>query len=323
MILIDTHAHLKAGHPAINELLEELGIRVLNVAVASGPTWRQFTDHWRDIARKFPQYYAWCTSFDLPDFTDLNWADRTIEGLQRDFQDGAVAVKMWKNIGMELKDTDGRFVQMDHEVFTPIYEYLTKIGKPILAHMAEPIACWEPLDENNVHLSYYAEHPEWHMYGRDDIPSHAEIIAARDRVLAQHPKLNIIAAHMSNMAHDLKELGKRLDAYPNLAIDTTREYDLSFEDPKVVREFFTHYQDRITFATDMIRRQSLDETPEDQRGEYLETMRDHWTNTWGFYDGSGEVVVEERPARGIDLPAEVLRKLRCDNARRWYPGLTF
>ena len=64
-------------------------------------------------------------------------------------------------------------------LFDPIYAHLEKIGKPLHAHLAEPIDAWLPLDPNSPHYSYYSQNPQWHLYGKPGYPSHAALIAAR------------------------------------------------------------------------------------------------------------------------------------------------
>ena len=49
---------------------------------------------------------------------------------------------------------------------------------------------------------------------------------------------------------------RRLDRYPNLAVDiSARLGDLAFQDSAKVRDFFLAYQDRILFGTDVVMRQ--------------------------------------------------------------------
>jgi hypothetical protein len=60
-----------------------------------------------------------CTTFDPFKFSDPNFAATAVRLLNRDFAWGAVAVKIWKNVGMELKDQSGRFVMPDDRALSP------------------------------------------------------------------------------------------------------------------------------------------------------------------------------------------------------------
>jgi len=77
----------------------------------------------------------------------------------------------------------------DDPLLDPIYARIAARNKSLLMHIAEPLACWLPLDEKSPHYGYYSQNPEWHMYGKKRFPSHQELIQARDNVVARHPNL--------------------------------------------------------------------------------------------------------------------------------------
>ena len=115
---IDAHTHIRVVHPEVTALLDELDMKVMNVCVCHEPgAWRQQAEVHGTAAEKFPRQYAWCTSFDTPvvaDFANSDYGDRVVEALQRDFDAGALACKIHKAIGMQIKDPEGNFLQMDH-----------------------------------------------------------------------------------------------------------------------------------------------------------------------------------------------------------------
>ncbi|MHC4716058.1 MAG: amidohydrolase family protein, partial [Planctomycetota bacterium] len=303
-------------------LLDELDLKLLNVGVAhSERPWREHVERYRRMAEANPARYAWCTTFELPGFDDPDYADRVVDQLRRDFDDGAVACKIWKNVGMELRDPAGRFVQMDHPVFEPIYELLSKLGKGLLMHMAEPIGCWQPLDERNIHRVYFAAHPEWHMYGKEGVPSHAEIIAARDRVVDRYPKVPFIGAHLGSLEHDLRGIADRLDRWPNFAVDSCRLYDMTFMDRDALREFLIAYSDRVICGTDLMSRTPVEELPDDDRQRFFQRTRASADRERRFYEADEPVDVDGHQARGLALPEEVAAKILHANAERWYPGI--
>ncbi len=327
MRIIDAHTHIRAEHPDVGALLGKLDMKVLCICVAHEPgAWREQAEVAARLTEKFPQHYAWCTSFDTPvegDFANCDYGDRVVEALQRDFAAGAIACKIHKAVGMKIKDPQGNFIQADHPIFEPVYECLTKAGKPLLAHLAEPISCWQPLPQGDAGPTqgYYKNHPEWHMYGRTDVPSHAEIMAARDRVVEKHPDMTFIGAHMASLESDLRGLAERLDKYPNFAIDTTRSYNMAIADGEEVRRFFTKYQDRIMFATDAIVQADFPEKTEAERKNRIDALRREWASEWTFHSSDAETIIEGRMVRGIDLPQELLSKLFYENACKWYPGI--
>src|SRR5580700_5615369 len=94
---IDAHMHYQGDTPRSRELLEQLDLKMMNICVAEGAhgEWRHQADIYRRLAHDYPKRFAWCTSFDLPRFDDPSYVAAVIEGLERDFLDGAVACKAW------------------------------------------------------------------------------------------------------------------------------------------------------------------------------------------------------------------------------------
>jgi len=322
--IIDAHIHYGDDAPELLALLEELDIALLNICFVNNPAinWRPQADNYLSLHRRYPQRFAWCTSFDLPRFDDVGYADRVIEGLSRDFSNGAVACKVWKNVGMEVRKPDGSFLMIDDPVFTPIFNFVQAQGRTLLLHMAEPLACWLPLDEKSPHYGYYSRNPQWHMVNRPDYPSHAHLIAARDRLVAAHPGLRIVGAHLASLEHDVREVAVRLDRYPNLAVDiSARLGDLASQDSATVREFFIAYQDRILFGTDVVMRIPPSAMPNAERQAAIANLADTYRMHFAYLETAAALEVSQFQTTGLDLPDEVLRKVYKSNAERWYPGL--
>src|SRR5205823_9929990 len=153
---------------------------------------------------------ALCTSFDPFRFSDRDFAASAIRGIDEDFAKGAVAVKIWKNIGMELKDINGRYVLADDPAFEPIYRDIEKHNRTLIAHQAEPDEAWQPPNPTGLDYPYYKENPFWYMYKKPDAPKKQQILDARDHLLAENPKLRVVGAHLGSMEDDLDGLGQRL-----------------------------------------------------------------------------------------------------------------
>ena len=327
-MIIDAHVHYAGDHADALALLDGLDLKLLNVAVAHSEEdpWRPVADVFRDLAQRWPCHYAWCTTFDPPDAAAMaspaearRYVDRVIDELTVDFAAGAVACKFWKNIGMEIRAPSGAYLMIDDPLFDPIYEALAAVGKPALMHIGEPLACWQSLDADNPHASYYRAHPEWYMGDKSDHPSHSDLIAARDRVLARHPDLRVIGAHLGSLEYDVGEVARRLDAYPNFAVDTSaRMHDLMGQDRDRVRAFFARYADRILYGTDFVLREPVSALDDDRRRVHLDALADRYTRELdylrtgrGFSEG----------VDGLDLPDDVFAQVTYLSARAWYPGL--
>jgi len=320
---IDAHIHLAGDDAETLALLEELDLRLLNICVATG-RWREDHATFHELAQEHSRKYAWCTSFDIPDWSvsDDDYAAQVIAGLERDVQDGAVAVKAWKNIGMELARPDGSHVLIDDPIFDPIYRRLAATSVPMIMHIGEPLACWLPIDVPSPHQGYYRDHPEWHMHGRNDEPTHAELIAARDRVLERYPDLRVVGAHLGSLEHDVTEVARRLDRYPNLAVDiSARLQDLMAQDPDLVRDFFISYPDRIIFGTDVVSKVRSSRQPSDRRTELHRTLRETYARYWTYLETDNVLEFDGSSSRSLRLPHDVLDRVYVENAREWFPGI--
>jgi len=77
-------------------------------------------------------------------------------------------------------------------------------------------------------------------------------VAARDRMLQRHPALRVVGCHLGSLEYDVDELAKRLDKYPNLAVDlSARIVHLQIQPRGKVRAFLVKYQDRLLYGTDV------------------------------------------------------------------------
>lgn len=324
MLKIDAHLHLTADHPEGLSLLNDLDLKLLNICVAqdSAGQWRDQAETYQQLMVETPTRFGWCTSFDLPRFDDPDYIDRVIAGLEADFAAGAVACKIWKNIGMEVRKPDGNFLMIDDPLFDPIFDYLTRIDTTLLLHIGEPLACWQPLTEDNPHVGYYRNNPQWHMYQRPEFPHHSEIIAARDHMVAKHPKLRVVGAHFASLEYDVAEVAKRFDRYPNFAVDTSaRLLDLTYQPVDKVRQFFLDYQDRILWGTDIVQRRPLSAMDTSEQEQVIAGLRTRFQAELDYYALDQRVIVRNREVEGLGLPEPVLEKILRINAERWYPGL--
>ena len=316
---IDTHIHIHREAPALYASFAEAKWSGLDICVC--PTQK---DEAFDLASKIAATQqgakssggrlAWASTFDARGFDASDFTEKTIAGLRRTFDDGAIGVKIWKNIGMAIRGKSGAYLLPDDPALLPVYESIERAGKTLIAHLAEPDGAWLPLDDHNPELPYYSKNPQWHMLGKGT-PSKEAILGARDRVLARYPKLRVVGCHLGSDEDDLGRLAKRLDTYPNFAVDTAaRIRYFARGDREKAREFLIRYQDRILYATDFGLR---DTSP----AAGAKSLLDRHNLDWAFFSGDARMDYEGRPTRGLALPEAVLRKLFLENAKRWIPGI--
>jgi predicted TIM-barrel fold metal-dependent hydrolase len=317
---IDTHVHVFKSDPDFTAMLGRLQLHVLdiNVADTQGIYGRLATEleRSRNFVQGSQRHASLCVTFSPFEFQEQDFASQTIAELRHEFVAGAVAVKIWKNIGMELKRPDGSYVMPDDPAFEPIYQAITAENKTLVAHVAEPTSSWKALDPDNPDYEYYKENPEWHMYLHPDHPHKEVILAARDHLLAENPKLRVIGAHLGSMETDVDEIAKRLDLYPNFAVDTAARMEYLMIQPRdKVRNFLIKYQDRVVYGTD------LEFLNDESTANALKEWQQTYARDWKFFATAQMLPYRGRQIQGLKLPEPVLRHIFHDNAVRWIPGI--
>lgn len=265
-------------------------------------------------------FYSATFHFDTAGWGTEAWSRRAIQNLGGYLFYKPVSVKLWKNIGMTVRDKTGRFIMVDDPGLDPVIKFIISKKLPVTGHLGEPRNCWLPLDKMTVagDSSYFAENPQYHMYLHPDYPSYEDQIKARDHLLEKHPDLIFIGCHLGSLEWNVDELAKRLDKFPNMAVDmAARICHLQYQamtNNKKVREFCIKYQDRLLYGTDMSDHDSGDENSLKNR------MHETWTSDWKFfvtgdrmrsYNFRGDFY-------GLYLPKDVVDKIFYKNAVRWY-----
>ena len=270
----------------------------------------------------FKTHIDYITTISVTNFHEDNWQEETIQYLKNSFAQGAVGVKVWKNIGMELKDENGDLVMIDNPKFDPVLDFIADNGVTLFSHQGEPRDCWLPLDEMILHKGYYSKNPIYHMYKHPEYPSYEDQINARDHMVEKHPNLKIVSVHLASLEWSVDEISKRLDKYPNLAVDmAARIPDLQYQvmkDWKKVHDFFLKYQDRILYGSDItIDRSNRDSTAVRQNAHK------RWSNDWKFFVTDDEMSISKFDGefKGLKLPREVVDKIYRKNAQRWISRL--
>ena len=318
---IDAHVHVFKTDPAFQAMLERLHLKLLNILVMDDtlPYRKELEPQVKDalaLVSASHGHVAFCTTFDPYKFDDKAFAAEAIKQIDQNFAQGAIAVKIWKNIGMEIKTPDGKFLMPDDPKFEPIYKDIAKHNKTLMSHVAEPDVAWGPPDPSDPSWSYYQENPQWFLYNKPGFPSKKEILQARDHILAGNPGLRMVGVHLGSMEKDLDNIAAHLERYPNFAVDTAARMEyLMITPPEKVRAFLIKYQDRVLYGTDL----DLIATADMQ--ESLKEWKAAYVRDWKFLATDETFVSEGRTVHGLKLPDQVLHKIFRTNALHWIPGL--
>lgn len=320
----DVHVHVYTTDTALiaQGKKDHFKLLQINVDAPSLPPLEEQQDFAVRHLKAFPQQVSFASTISVQHFHEAGWQNQTITALKDAFARGAVGVKVWKNIGMELKDKDGNFVMIDHPQFDPVLDYIAKNKITLLSHQGEPRNCWLPVEEMTVEgdKKYFREHPQYHMYLHPEYPSYEEQIKARDHMIEKHPDLKVVSVHLASLEWNLDELARRLDKYPNMAVDMAARiphlHNHSAADWQKVHDFFIKYQDRLLYGTD------LSISAKSNPAEVQKNAHEVWLNDWKFFTTDEEMTNSSKMKfRGLKLPREVVNKIYAKNARKWIPGI--
>jgi hypothetical protein len=324
VLKIDSHIHIENDQGFFEEIAKKDNFILITLNVDhsdSAAVEEQLKYALASVAR-FPGtvYYASTFHFDTAGWGNPGWSERVIAHLEKANSGGAIAVKLWKNIGMTVRDRSGKFIMIDDPGLDPVINYIAGKGLPVTGHLGEPRNCWLPLNEMTVSSdsSYFAHNPQYHMFLHPDFPSYEDQIRARDNMLAKHPDLNFIGCHLGSLEWNVDSLAGRLDRFPKMAVDmSARICHLQFQsakDRERVRNFCIKYQDRLLYGTDS--GVSMKTDPE----EFRKSMHDTWMDDWKYFATDEEMTSDKFRGTftGLKLPKEVVDKIYSKNAIKWY-----
>jgi len=321
---LDAHVHMNVVGPAFLEQARDDGFELMTINV-DYPDFPKLADQRAAALTQLqadPARVHWATTFSMQGFGKPGWADKVNAGLAADAQQGAKAVKIWKNVGMQVK-AGGKLIMLDDPRISPVADKIQSLGLTLIGHQGEPHNCWLPLDQMTTDndREYFQEHPQYHMYLHPEMPSYEDQIKARDNFVAAHPNLRFVGAHLGSLEYDVDRIAAFLDRFPNVNVDmaarmTQVQYQ-SVRDPEKVRNFFIKYQDRLLYGTDL----TLNPDPHSSDGgvaEFKHEAHDVWTRDWRYLATAESQRVEmiKADVPGLALPREVIDRIYYRNAAR-------
>jgi len=249
---------------------------------------------------------------------------RSRKWLQESFDGGAIAVKIWKDIGMTFRNEDSTFIFIDDARFDPVWDFIESNNKTLVNHTAEPKNCWLPLADMTVKgdSSYFARNSQYHMYLHPEYPSREEILAARDRMLRKHPNLRYVGCHLGSMEWNVDEMAEWLDKFPNYGLDmAARIGHFKVQDRDKVRDFIIKYRDQLLYGTDIGIKENGNSMSTAERAQNL--IQGVWKDDWEYF-ATDKILTQNdkvKEFQGLKLPEDVLKKIYYDNAMKMFPGM--
>jgi predicted TIM-barrel fold metal-dependent hydrolase len=233
---------------------------------------------------------------------------------------GARGLKVTKALGLYLRERikEGPLVKVDDRRFDPMWEAAAAEGLPVFIHTADPEAFFLPVDRFNERWDELGHHPDWSFHGKD-FPSFRELMEARDRMYARHPKTQFVTLHVGHDAENLAFVSESLDRFPNMTVELGARIGELGRQPRTARKFFDRHQDRILFGTDAIPPPEGEKTPQQVFKDELYEIYYRFLETEDeYFDYAPAPVPPQGRWRiyGIGLPDPILEKVYHQNAER-------
>lgn len=243
---------------------------------------------------------------DVERFEEPEFEHEVYQTVKRHHENGFKGLKFWKIIGLGLRDREGRFLRPDDERLRCIWQSAAEFDLPVLFHIGDLCAFFEPADEKNEYIDTFREHPEW-LFAEDRYYRFAELMAMQENLLRQNPGTTFIIPHVGSFAENLAQVGEWLDRFPNLYVDIADRLNELGRQPYTARAFFRRYADRILFGTDLL---PTDTERYPIYWEFLETFDEYFP-----YRTKNGVMLGDWNIYGIGLEDDVLEKIYFRNAQ--------
>ena len=268
--------------------------------------------------RAYPGRFLTFTEPSYNHFKESNYPQLQAQAIEQAHRDGARGLKILKTLGLYLREniTSGPLVKIDDPRFDPMWDACGQLNMPVAIHISDPAAFFTPTDRFNERYEELNNHPDWSFYGAD-FPSNAELIEARNRMMAKHPKTQFVTLHFGNFSENLQNVSENLDKYPNMHVDMAARIGELGRQPLTSKRFFDKYQDRILFATDAT--PHGDAFPQQVFNDQLYEIYYRFLETEDeYFDYAPAKIPPQGRWRiyGINLSDQILRKVYNENAAR-------
>jgi predicted TIM-barrel fold metal-dependent hydrolase len=251
---------------------------------------------------------------------DPGWSQRATAELERCFRAGAAGLKIAKELGLVYRNKDGSYIQADDPRLDSIWELCATYHKPVMIHLSDSYGRFLPIGPENerYEAGLWRSSPEGNYYHTGQ-PTPEVIEKARENMHAKHPNTRFVNAHMAMLYYDMDKVAALLDRYPNADVELSATVQDLGRAPRLIREFFLKYQDRILFGSDGNPSRGIEEfwIP---HWRFLETFDEHFDHPAQLRSKTGAPLHGRWRIYGIGLPDDVLRKVYYANALRYLPS---
>jgi hypothetical protein len=244
---------------------------------------------------------------DFNKIDDKDFAENNVSIIKDAVNQGAIGLKVYKNLGLNLKDNSGERVKVDDKRLNPIWEVCGELKIPVLIHSGEPSPFFDPIDKYNERWLHARQKPA-SFRSPDEYPSFEVVMQEQYNMFESNPNTIFINAHLGWYGNDLDKLSEQLDNLPNVYTEIGAVIAELGRQPIRAKKFFVEHQDRVLFGKDTYRKSEYNvyfrilETS-DEYFDYYRKRHAHWK----MY--------------GLNLPDSILKKLYYKNALKLFPSI--
>ena len=260
-----------------------------------------------NVNENYPDRFGVFLNLDLAKIDNPDFEKNNIIQLESAVNQGVIGLKIYKNLGLTLRDSRNIRVPVDDDRLSHIWETCARLNIPVLIHSGEPKAFFDPIDKFNERWLHAREKPS-SFRPSDKYPSFDQVMYEQYQLFKKHPKTTFINAHFGWYANDLETLSKQLADLTNVYVEFGAVINELGRQPNTAKRFFEDYQDRILFGKDIYK---MDEyyiyfQVLETDDEYIEYYRKRH-GLWRLY--------------GLNLPDEILKKVYYQNALKIFPNI--
>ncbi len=322
--VIDIHTHGRflrdeAEHRKLIGIMDQLGVaKLVNLDCGFGERF----DRCMELSAPYRDRIINFARLDWTGVNEPGWTEKTVRELERCFRAGAQGLKISKELGLDLKDKDGSYIQTDDPRLDAIWALCARYNRPVVHHVGDQIGRFLPIGPENerYEAGLWREDTRGNYHGTGH-PGFEEINRHRENMLRKHPKTIFVVAHLGMMGFDLKQVAAMLDTFPNAMVDVSAAIQEVGRQPRAARKFFLAHADRVVFGTD-----AMADRKDDLDGfwrphfRFFETLDEYFDHPAQMLSPLGAPLHGRWKIYGVGLPDDVLRKIYYENALRYLPA---
>ena len=288
----------------VMEKMKSYGVKkVVNLDGGVGDEYLRMMDKLRGSESFFINF----GQVEVENFEHHDFEHEVYRTVRKHAENGIKGLKFWKVIGLGIKDQRGNYLRPDDQRLQCIWQTAAEFQMPVMFHIGDLNAFFRPANEKNEYIDTFIKHPEW-LYSENINYSFLQLMEMQENLLAQNPRTVFIIPHVGSYAENLMQVGRWLDAYPNMYIDYADRLNELGRQPYTARAFFNRYSERILLGTDLL---PTDTERYSIYWEFAETYDEYFP-----YRTKNGVMLGDWNIYGIGLEDEVLKKIYYENAQK-------